>query len=392
MKYFFDDVYDRRGTSCLKWDVSDLFGVESLEMPFWIADTDFSTVPEVVDAIQKRCEHPIFGYSIPGPDCIHSVQRWYARRHDWSFGAQEAFASIGVVTVLRYAIEALTSPGDEVLVFSPVYNPFFDIINNTGRRVADHRLVQRDGGYEIDYEVLEKQLAGGVRTILFCNPHNPMGKIWTRAELERLGELCEKYDVFVLSDEVHGDIELRGLKYTPMAAIEKMRLRCAVFTSISKSFNLAGLGASCIIVPEEQARKKIKDELGKAWIMSPNVLANVAMEAAYNHGDLWLDELLVYLAENSDLVQQYLADYMPGIKLGKHEGTFLMWLDFSCTGLPSSEVTRKLAGEFGVGLGNGSSYGSQADGFMRFNIACRRELLLRGLESMREFYRKYCKS
>lgn len=389
--YSFDSVFDRRGTACLKWDVSDLFGVESLEMPYWIADTDFPVVPEVIEAIKKRCDHPIFGYSIPGPDCIPSVQRWYSRRHGWSFDEGEAFASIGVVTVLRYAIEALTSPGDEVLLFTPVYNPFFDIIKNTARRIVDHRLLERDGCYEIDFNLLERQFAGGVRMVLFCNPHNPIGKVWTRAELDKLAGLCEKYNVFVLSDEVHGDIELREVKYTPMAAIEKMRFRCAVFTSISKSFNLAGLGSSCVIVPDMTAREKIESELKNAWIMGPNVFANVAMEAAYNHGDLWMDELLIYLAENSGFVQEYFADNMPDIKLARHEGTFLMWLDFRCTRMSSGEITHRLAEEFGVGLGNGSSYGNQSDGFMRFNIACRRELLSRGLESIREFYCKYCK-
>lgn len=385
----FDQSINRRQTNCLKWDKANLFGLDRVEYPFWIADTDFATVPEVVEAMRRRCGHPLFGYNFPGEGCIPAVQGWYERRHGWHFETEEAFASVGVVTVLRFTLEAVTRPGDQVLIFTPVYNPFEEIIRNTGRVVADCPLRETGDSYEIDFEDLERRLAGGVKAIIFCNPHNPVGRVWRREELERLAGLCCRYDVLLLSDEVHGDIVLHGIRYTPMGTIPGIQDRLAVYTAVSKTFNLAGLGASCIIVPNPELRERIRAELKKAWIMSPNIMACEAMEAAYRHGDQWLDELNAYLTRNSDYVQAYLARYVPGLKAARHEGTFLMWLDFRCCGMDSDQVTRRLAREFGVGLGNGAGYGRQADGFMRFNIACPLELLKRGLEGIRGFCGKY---
>ena len=388
----FDEKIDRRGTNCLKWDVADLFGLDRVEYPFWIADTDFATVPEVVEALKHRCQHPIFGYSVPGPECIPAVQGWYERRHGWHFEVQDAFASIGVVTVLRASIEALTQPGDQVLIFSPVYNPFPAIIENTGRTVVEHPLIEVGNTYEIDFRRLEQQLAGGVKVVMFCNPHNPIGKVWTWSELEQLTDLCAKYHVIVLSDEVHGDICLRGIGYTPMGRFEKIRDSLAVYTAISKTFNLAGLAASCIIVPNRELRAKIEGELKKGWIMAPNVMGCVAMEAAYKYGDSWVDELNLYITRNSDFVQDYFSKYMPKVRIAKHEGTFLMWLDMSCCGVFGDELAVTLAKECGVGLGSGSSYGSRAQGYLRFNIACPMETLKKGVEGIRKFYEAHCQS
>lgn len=389
--YDFDKPLTRRGTNCLKWDVADLFGMERVEYPFWIADTDFATVPEVVSALKERCEHPIFGYSIPSPNCIPAVQRWYERRHAWHFEPDEAFVSIGVVTVLRSSIEALTQPNDSVLVFTPIYNPFPEIIENTGRVVVDHPLREVGNAYEIDYDLLERQLAGGVKAILFCNPHNPIGKVWSWDELERLCDLCAKYKVYLLSDEVHGDICLRGVHYTPIGRFEAVRNQIAVYTAVSKTFNLAGLSSSCIIVPNPVMRQKIQDELKKGWIMAPNVMGCVAMEAAYEHGDRWLDELNAYLTQNSDLVLAYFAKYLPKARIAKHEGTFLMWLDMRCCGILDDSLAAALAQECGVGLGSGASYGKQAAGYLRFNIACPRATLEKGLAGLRRFYEAHCK-
>ena len=388
----FDRFVDRRGTNCLKWDVADLFGLDRVEYPFWIADTDFPTVPEVAQAMQKRCEHALFGYNIPGPGCIPAVQGWYERRHGWHFEEEDAFASVGVITVLRNTILAATAPGDRILIFTPVYNPFEEIIENTGRVVVDHPMLEKEGTYEIDFALLEQQLADGVRAIIFCNPHNPVGKVWKKSELEKLVSLCVQYKVFLMSDEVHGDIELHGIKYTPMGVFPEIQNQLAVYTAVSKTFNLAGLGASCVIVPNPDLRAKIQAELKKSWIMSPNIMACTAMEAAYRYGDQWLDEVNEYLTKNSDYAQAFFAKNAPGIRVSRHEGTFLMWLDFRCCKMTSGEITKKLAQEFGVGLGNGASYGKQAEGFMRFNIACSADLLKKGLNGILKFYEKYAQT
>ncbi len=386
----FDEPLNRRGTNCLKWDVADLFGMERVEYPFWIADTDFGTVPEVVQALKRRCEHPAFGYNIPSPNCIPAVQRWYERRHNWRFETDEAFLSVGVVTVLRASLEALTQPGDKVLIFTPVYNPFPEIIENTGRVVVDSPLAETGGTYQIDFELLERQLAGGVKAIIFCNPHNPVGKVWKREELERLAQLCGRYRVLLMSDEVHGDICLRGVKYTPMGTIPAVRDLLVVYTAISKTFNLAGLSSSCIIAPNPQLRDQINAQLRKSWIMAPNTMGCVAIEAAYEHGDQWLDELNAYLTGNSDFVLDYFAQYMPKVKIAKHEGTFLMWLDMRCCGVTEPDVAVALAQECNVGLGSGASYGSQARGYLRFNIACPMVTLRKGVEGIRRFYEAHC--
>lgn len=387
----FDTPLNRRGTNCLKWDVADLFGMDRVEYPFWIADTDFATVPEVVQALKERCDHPMFGYSIPSPNCIPAVQRWYERRHNWHFEQSAAFVSIGVVTVLRASVEALTQPGDQVLIFTPVYNPFPEIIANTGRTVVDCPLAEVGNAYEIDYDLLERQLAGGVKAIIFCNPHNPIGKVWTEEELGKLADLCAKYHVYLLSDEVHGDICLRGVKYTPMGRFEQVQDLLVVYTAVSKTFNLAGLASSCIIAPNPELKDKVEKELKKSWIMAPNVMGCVAMEAAYEHGDQWLDELNEYLTKNSDFVIDYFAKYMPRVRIAKHEGTFLMWLDMRCCGEVDGDLAAVLAQECQVGLGSGASYGSQAKGYLRFNIACPMETLKKGVEGIRRFYEAHCK-
>lgn len=388
--YDFNQVLDRRGSSCVKWDVKEPFGVapDAELIPMWIADMDFAVLPEVQEAMKARCDHPAFGYNTPTPGCIPALCGWFERRHGWSFTPDQVVCGIGVVTMIRFTIEAITEPGDKIALFSPVYDPFFAVIRNTGRAVVDLQMEVSDGQYRVDYAAFERALKDGVKAIILCNPHNPVGKVWSREELETIGGLCAKYGAYVMSDEVHGDIVMDGGHYTPMGLIPSVQDKLIVYTAISKSFNLAGLHQSAEIIPNPELRAKVEAGYKGAWIMGPNIMGFTAMEAAYTYGDTWVDELNVYLSGNARYVQEQCAAYMPKVKLVRHEGTFLMWLDLRCLGMSSSELAVVLGRDYGVGLGNGANYGEQCDGFMRLNIACPRATLEKGINAIRTCYQE----
>ena len=389
MKYDFDTVISRKGSGCIKWDVKDLFGVspEADLLPFWIADQDFPVLPEIQEALKKRVDHPMYGYTMPSSRSVSALSEWYSRRHDWDFSPSEVISGIGVVTVLSYAIQALTEPGDKIALFSPVYDPFFALIKNSGRTLADVPMPYQDGKYILDLELFEKALTTGVKALIFCNPHNPVGKVWTRQELTDIAHLCKKYNTLILSDDVHGDIVMKGHKYVPMASVTEAKDRLVTFTAISKTFNLAGLGASATIVQNRELFQKLNSALKNVWLFGPNVMAFPAMEAAYTYGDTWVDELNEYLSENARYISEQCQNDMPDIKVTEHQGTFLMWLDMTCFGLSSDKLTTTLAKEYGIALGNGAHYGNQCDGFMRFNIACPRKTLIKGFEALKRFYK-----
>ncbi len=384
--YDFDQVQNREGTGCVKWDKQYSFGVKSGLLPFWIADTDFASVPEILDAIKERCNHPLIGYSDYEDDCLSAIQGWYKRRHGWEIPASYMLPGSGVVTSLRFSIQALTEVGDKVLVFSPVYDPFFAIINNTDRTLVDCPLDYIEGKYLMNWERLEEELKAGVKVIILCNPHNPIGRVWTYEELEKLAELCKQYHVYLLSDEIHGDITLYENQYTTMGKFPEIYDKLIIYTAISKTFNMAGLISSCMMIPDEELKDKIEGALSDAWIFGPNALAFPAITAAYTHGDNWVDGQNDYLTENAETVMKFIDREMPAVKYVKPEGTFLMWLDFNCFHKSSDELTKLMAEKYGVALGNGAHYGKQCDGFMRLNIGTSRSVLLKGLEKLKELY------
>lgn len=386
--YNFDKFVDRRGTACVKWDVKDLFGVgpDADLTPMWIADMDFAVVPEIQTALKERCDHPTFGYNTPTPGCIPALCSWYERRHNWKFAPDQVLNGIGVVTMIRFTLEALTAPGDQVAVFSPVYDPFFAQVRNSGRTLVDLPMKEQDGHYSVDLAAFEQALKDGVKAVIFCNPHNPIGKVWTKNEVETIGGLCAKYGAYMLSDEVHGDMVMDGNHYNPMGLVDAIQDKLVVYTAISKTFNLAGLHQSAIIIPNAEVRAKVDAMLKGAWIMGPNLMAFTAMEAAYTYGDKWVDEVVAYISDNVRYVQQQVRDFMPKVKLSHHEGTFLMWLDLRCLGMSSDELTVTLGREYGIGLGNGAHYGKQCDGFMRMNIACPRSTLEKGVAALKKCY------
>lgn len=388
--YDFDQAVDRRGTTSIKWNFQNSFGQQDGLLPFWIADTDFPTVPEVIEALKKRCDHPVFGYSDPLPSTFQAIQGWWSRRYGWTPDTEWMFMTCGVVTGIYFALDALVDKGDKVLTFTPVYDPFFAAIQNSGHTLVDCPLEHKDDYFTIDFDRFESELKNGVKAVVFCNPHNPVGRVWTAEELERVAELCVKYDAWLLSDEIHADYGLTR-KYTPMGIFEKVHDKLVIFTAISKSFNLAGMVSACIMIPNADVRAKVRYEFDSRWMFGPADLAFTAMEAAYTHGDAWMDAVCDYLRQSVELVNRFVSEHMPKVKVTRHEGTFLMWLDMSCAGKTSGEMTSILAKEYGLALGDGSHYGKQAEGFMRLNIGCTHATLKQGLEGLERFYRSYVK-
>lgn len=388
--YDFDKVIDRRGTTSIKWNKQYGFGQKDGLLPFWIADTDFASVPEILEAMKERCNHPIIGYSEPKDSVYRAIQGWWERHHQWKPDTSWMLLSYGVVTGIYFTLNVVVPKGGKVLVFTPVYDPFFAAVNNSGHTLVDCPLDYRDNYYTINFERVEEELKNGVEAVVFCNPHNPVGRVWTEEEMARLTDLCAAYDVYLLSDEIHADFGITR-PYTSAGRFEKVYDKLVVYTAISKTFNMAGLGSSCMIIPNKELKQRISDSYDACWMFGPCDLAFTAMEAAYTYGDQWAEEQREYLKGNAQITVDFIREHMPGVQAAKHEGTFLMWLDMTCLGLPSSQITGILAKEYGLAVGDGSHYGRQAEGFMRLNIGCARELLMKGLEQMEKMYKHYMK-
>lgn len=386
--YDFDKVVDRRGTSSIKWNFQNSFGQQSGLLPYWIADTDFATAPEVVQALQKRCDHPVIGYSKPLPGVYTAIQGWWDRRHGWKPETDWMLLSYGVVTGIYFTLDTVVPKGEKVLTFTPVYDPFFAAIKNSGHTLVDCPLDHKDNYYTINWELLEKELADGVKAVVFCNPHNPIGRVWTEEEMEKLVELCVKYNVYLLSDEIHCDFGFTR-PCTTAGKFPRIYDKLVVYTAISKTFNMAGLGSSCMIIPNAELKQKIKDAYDRRWMFGPSDLAFTAMEAAYTYGDQWVDEQCEYLKGSAEIVRKFVEEKMPKVKVTTHEGTFLMWLDMTCFGKTSDELTEIFAKEYGLAIGNGAHYGKQAEGYMRLNIGCARGILQKGLDQMAKMYADY---
>lgn len=388
--YDFDKVIDRKGTSSIKWNVQYDFGQKDGLLPFWIADTDFATEPKIIEALQKRLEHPIFGYADPWDGVYEAIQGWWERRHNWRAEKDWMYISSGVVTAIYFNLKLLIPEGEKVLTFSPVYDPFFAAIQNSGHELVECQMNKEDDYYTIDFEAFENELKNGVKGIIMCNPHNPVGRVWSEEELQKVADLCAKYNVYVFSDEVHADYALTR-DYTTMGKFTQIHDKLVVYTAISKSFNMAGMVSSCLIIPNAELKKAIVADFESRWMFGPSDLAFTAIEAAYTYGDTWMDEVKAYVKNNAEIVTKFIEEKMPKVHVTKHEGTFLMWLDMSCLGLTSAEITDILAKEYGIALGDGSHYGKGSEGYMRFNIGCPKETLMQGLEQLAKMYDSYVK-
>lgn len=384
MKYDFDTIIPRRGTNSYKWDSVP----EADILPMWVADMDFRTAPAVTKALEKRASHGIFGYTRVPASYYEAVTNWFERRHGWKINPDWIIYTTGVVPALSAVIKALASPGDKVLVQTPVYNCFFSSIRNNGCVAEYNPLRYADGKYTIDWEDLERKAADpAVKLMLLCNPHNPAGRVWSRVELERIAEICRRNGVVVVADEIHGELTYPGHPYTPFASLSEEALRHSVTCiSPSKAFNLAGIQIANIVAADEEVRKKIDKAINVNEVCDVNSFAVDALVAAYNEGEEWLDELRRYLYGNYRTVREFLGEYLPQLRVLPLEGTYLVWIDCSALGLSSGEIVRRLLEEGRVMVNGGEMYGETEGCFIRLNIACPRELLLRGMEGIRRTF------
>lgn len=381
MKYDFDEIVPRRGTNAIKWDMD----TDPEVLPMWVADMDFRTAPAVAAALQRRVQHDIFGYATAPKAYYDAITGWFRRRHGWQIRPEWVLHTTGVIPALSAVIKALTQPGDKVLIQTPVYNHFFTSIHNSGCQAAESPLVYRDNTYTIDFDDLERKAADpAVKLMLLCNPHNPAGRVWTPAELHRIGELCLRHDVVVVADEIHCELVMPGFRYTPFASLsEEFARRSVTCASPSKAFNLAGVQVANIFAADAGLRERIARslEINETGMISP--FAIEALTAAYTDGAEWLDALNGYLWENYLFLRDYFARHLPQFPVLPLEGTYLVWADCRAAGLSSDTLTRRLLDEGRLHVNSGSMYGAAGEGFIRLNIACPRKLLAEGLNRLK---------
>ena len=383
--YDFDEVIDRRNTDCLKYDFAVQRGRPKDVLPFWVADMDFSIAQEIEDALVKRCQHGIFGYSEATDGYFAALQNWYLKHFNWQVQRPWLIKTPGVVFALAMAVKAFTEPGDGVLVQQPVYYPFTEVIRDNDREVVNAPLALVNGHYEIDFADLEQKLANPkVKLMFLCSPHNPVGRVWTKEELLKVGDLCLKYNVITVSDEIHSDFVWDDNTHTPFATLgEEYQQNCIVCTAPSKTFNLAGLQVSNIFIPNPKLRRAFRKQIDAAGYSQLNTLGLVACQAAYAYGEEWLTQVKAYIRSNITFVDDYLKQNLPQIKMLPIEGTYLVWLDCSALGMTADEREQWLWHEAKLWLDGGGIFGKEGEAFERINVACPRATLLQGLEQLK---------
>lgn len=384
----FDTVINRRGTNSYKWDIVK----EEDVIPLWVADMDFKAAPAILKALKKRVEHGVFGYTLVPDSYYEAIINWFARRHNWQIDRSWIIYTTGVVPAVSCAIKALTLPGEKVLIQTPDYNCFFSSIKNNGCEVAENELLRRGDSYEVDFEDFERQCADEKTTVfLLCNPHNPAGRVWTKEELERMNDICLTHGVRVISDEIHCELVMPGHRFTPFAAIsDACRDNSVVLNSPTKAFNIAGLQIANIICADPAMRRRIDRAVNINEVCDVNPFGVVALQAAYNESEEWLDSLNHYIWGNYLALKEFIAKELPRLEVARLEGTYLAWVDIKATGLTSDEAYEKLMKEGRVYVNSGTMYGRRAgEGYLRINLACPRATLLEGLKRMGGVLRQY---
>jgi len=386
----FDTVVDRIGTGSRKWDArQEVFGREDL-LPMWIADMDFCSPPAVVEAVKHRAAHCLYGYPARLESYYSAFTGWTDRRYGWQVDPSWLLTTPGVVPAINAAILAFTEPGDGVLIQPPVYPPFFSCPRLNGRIVMENPLQENsDGTWRIDFDDLKRKLELRPKLFVLCNPHNPVGRVWSRGELQKMAELCLENEVLMFSDEIHGDLLLGNRRHTPLASIgPEVAARTITCTAPSKTFNIAGLYTSMVVVSSPSLRARMEHMLDALDICGGNVFGIVAFEAAYNHGEEWLKALLPYLEDNAMFMQDFLDKKIPQLRMAMPESTFLAWLDCRALGLSQPELKEFFVTKARVGLNDGRTFGDQGEGFMRLNFGCSRKTLTEGLERIEQAARR----
>lgn len=384
MKYNFDEIIDRTNYHSVKWDeLGKKFGTDAKDvLPMWIADMEFRSPKPVIEAIKKANEHGIYGYTSRPLSYYQAIINWMEKRHNWKVKKEWIAYSPGVVPALGLIIKAFCQHGDKVIIQPPVYYPFFRVIENNGCHILKNPLKLKNGRYVIDFEDLERKVDDPrVKILIFCSPHNPVGRVWQKEEIIRLGEICLKNEVIVISDEIHADILFEGYTHTPFASIsQEFAQNSITCTAPSKTFNLAGLQTSTIIIPNKKHYKIYDNILNSLELSENNVFGLVALEAAYRDGEEWLEQLLSYLNENLEFLMKYFKERISKIKLIISEGIYLVWLDCRQLGLNTKELNDFMIKKARVALDDGYWFGAEGEGFMRINIACPRSFLKEGLK------------
>lgn len=382
----FDTIIDRKNTDCLKYDFAKRRGMPEDVLPLWVADMDFKTSSYVEDALAERARHGIFGYSESQTPYFEIVRDWMKRHHDWEVKEPWLIKTPGVVFALAMAVKAYTEPGDGVLIQSPVYYPFSEVIEDNGRRIVSNTLVLgEDHKYHIDFEDFERQIKENqIKLFFLCNPHNPVGRVWTTEELTRLGDICLKYQVTVVSDEIHSDFIFWG-RHQVFADLKREYADITVTcTAPSKTFNLAGLLLSNIFISNRELRHKFRQQVNAAGISQLSPFGLVACETAYTQGEEWYQAMLAYVAENIAFTKEYVEKHLPGVEMVEHEGTYLVWLDFRKTGLSVEELEDLIVNRAKLWLDSGKIFGKSGEGFQRINVACPRQILEEALHRIKE--------
>lgn len=388
MNYNFDEIIERKGTRCSKWDNVGPRTGNPDALPMWVADTDFRTPQPVIDAVMARAQHPIYGYTYEADDYKLATKQWLSKRHGWEIDIDWVLFCTGVCPVLNSAVQCLSDPGDEIIIQRPVYHPFGFAVDDNSRIISDNCLTFKDGRYTVDFEDLERRAASPkAKLMILCNPHNPVGRVWTRDELTHMAEICLKHNVVMVSDEIHSDLMLFGSKHTPVASIdERFAMNTITCYAPSKTFNMAGLCGSGIVVPNPEIREKLKKCFKRNRTVQENIFAAPAYIAAYTKSEDYVTQLLPYLEGNVRYLDEYLKTNMPKIKLVQPEALFLMWLDCRELGVTPEELDHFFIWESRVAVNRGGMFGDEGLGFERLNVGCPRATLEKGLTQLHEQY------
>ncbi len=383
-RYDFDQIIDRRGSNCIKYDFMAEHGMPDHILPLWVADMDFAAPGEVVEGLVQAARHGIFGYSEAGDSYFQAVHDWMLTRHNWQVEREWLVKSPGIVFAIATAVRAFTCQGDGVMIQNPVYHPFSHVVKANDRTMVDNSLVWKNGRYTMDFDRMEQQMKeSNVKLFILCNPHNPVGRVWTREELRSLGETCARHGVKIVSDEIHHDFIFPGHSHIVLAGMEERFAQMTVTcTAPSKTFNIAGLQVSNIFIPNPEMREAFRKELEKTGAGEINRMGLVAGEKAYRYGRQWLEELLVYLKGNLDFVRDFLRERLPGIRLVEPEGTYLLWLDFKGLHLTGDALEEWLVQKAGLWLNDGRMFGTGGEGYARLNMGCPRKTLEEALGRM----------
>ncbi|MBD3109018.1 pyridoxal phosphate-dependent aminotransferase [Bacillus sp. AGMB 02131] len=380
----FDLEINRKGTASLKWDLTEeRYGEKDL-LPMWVADMDFASPVEIVEALTKRAAHPVYGYTAPTEAVYNSAINWMKNKHNWEIQKEWITFSAGVVSGFTTAILAYSEPGDKVLIQTPVYTPFFDSVKSNDRVLVENQLKYEDNTLKIDFDLLESQLQDDVKLFLLCSPHNPGGMVWTREDLQKIGELCVKYNVVIISDEIHADLCLPGFTHYPIASLsEDISNVTVTLMAPSKTFNVAGIQASLIICENKKLQQKLNQKQHQLAFHGLNLFALEVITASYDHCNYWLEEAVQYIQKNVETVQKFVEEELPHIKMIAPEASYLIWLDCRALGLSDQELKQQLIQKGKIAVSPGVSYGKGGEGFIRLNVGCTHATVIEGLKRLK---------